>query len=256
MKKYLIDKHIYLFEFGDSNSRFGSNITVLIQNNSALLIDVAYAKYAIKLRNHLFQNGINNFTILLSHHHADHFEGCKCFSSSTTYASNLFLSDPQCHLQSDSFLKNFKPDKWLTENLCISFGSFKIKCFYTPGHNRCGFSFIISDKILHAGDLFFGNTKGLPSIPYLDESSTISEYIYSLEKIKNLYFETLIQGHGKFIVGRQHIQKEIDSRLHYLNKLRKLNGNITLTDCVLGDFNLYSGSEFHSKNCFRAKYNM
>ena len=179
---------------------------------------------------------------------------CKCFTNSTTYASNMFLTEAQIHLEPDDFLKNFVPDKWLTENLHLTFGSFELNCFYTPGHNRCGFSFLINNKILHAGDLFFTNLAGLQSIPYLDENSTVSEYIYSLKKINNLDFEILIQGHGKFIVGKQQIQKEINSRLYYLKKLKESKGNISLSDCLLGDVQLYSGTNFHADNCFRAKF--
>jgi glyoxylase-like metal-dependent hydrolase (beta-lactamase superfamily II) len=254
MRKSRIAEDIYLFEFNESNSNYGNNITALIQDNRALLIDVSYEKYAAVLRKYLLENGVTDFTILLSHHHEDHFDGCKCFDDAIFYASNLFLTDPQSHLESDVFLKNFKPDKWLTENLCISFGSCEVKCFYTPGHNRCGFSFLINNEILHASDLFFTNSEGLPSIPYLDDSSTVSEYIYSLNKIKSLDFEILIQGHGSFIVGGKQIQEEINNRFYYLKNLKVSKGDISLVDCLLGDVKSYSGTDFHTKNCILAKY--
>nr|WP_319269836.1 MBL fold metallo-hydrolase [uncultured Draconibacterium sp.] len=254
MRKSRIAENVYLFEFYESGSNYGNNITVLIQDDRALLIDVSYTKHARELRRYLFESGVADYTILLSHHHEDHFEGCKCFEDATCYASNLFLSDPQSHLESDNFLHSFVPDNWLTENLCIEFGHFDIKCFYTPGHNRCGFSFLICNRILHAGDLFFTNAKGLSSIPYLDFSSTISEYIYSLKKINNLKFETLIQGHGKFLTDEIQIQKEIDNRLYYLNQLKKSKGKILLRDCLLGDVEMYSGTNFHEHNCLLAGY--
>ena len=75
MKESLISENISLFEFNDSNSRFGNNITVLLQKDRALLIDVSYAKHATELKEYLCKKGITNFTILLSHHHEDHFDG-------------------------------------------------------------------------------------------------------------------------------------------------------------------------------------
>jgi len=181
MYESLVSENIYLFEFAENTSTYRNNITALLQNNRALLIDVSYARHTTELKRHLYKNGINNFTVLLSHHHEDHFDLCKCFLDSCTYASKFFLTDHQTHLETDNFLKKFKPDKWLVDNKTLRFGNFKIDFIYTPGHNKCGFSFLINDTILHAGDLIFENSKGLPSIPYLDENSTIDEYIYSLQ---------------------------------------------------------------------------
>jgi len=67
----------------------------------------------------------------------------------------------------------------------------------------------------------------------------------------NLNVENLIQGHGKCIFGKQHIQKEINDRLFYLNKLKKSDSNILLEDCLPEDTRPFSGADFHKKNCLQ-----
>uniref|UniRef100_UPI0032180AEC MBL fold metallo-hydrolase n=1 Tax=uncultured Draconibacterium sp. TaxID=1573823 RepID=UPI0032180AEC len=248
MKRIKIANNIYVFLFEDSNSDFSGTITALLEDDYAILIDVSYKKNAIQVKQFLNSMGIHRFLIFLTHHHEDHIDGCKCFPDMSIYASNLFLSDYQAHLQCDDFLKKLKPNNWILDGDSYKSKSYNIDFHFTPGHNICGFSFLINDKILHAGDLIFEDKFKKPSIPYLDGTSDISDYLYALNKIKELNFDVLIQGHGSPIFGRAKILKEIDDRCYYLNRINMGRGKVELEDCLKDEIERYSGHVFHEKN--------
>lgn len=240
--------NIIQYSFTKEKSEFPFNITVLLENKKAILIDTAYQQFAEIVKNDLVSKGISEFIIFVSHHHEDHFDGCKAFLDSITYASDLFEKDYQEHLQTDNFLKDFKPTYSLHNNESYQSHSFHIEFIYTPGHNICEYSFLINNKYLYAGDLIFYNKYGLPSIPYLDANSKISEYIESLEKIINLNPQNLLPGHGKCINSQDEIMKQIDEHLYYLNRIKEANGSIPIDDCLLHDKNEYCGLNFHESN--------
>lgn len=251
MKIVIIDKNIYQFTFTKKKSEFAYNITAIIDGKTAIIIDLAYEIYSEKVKKYLIRKGISTFTIFISHHHEDHFDGCKSFEESTIYASVLFKDDYQQHLQTDSFLKSFEPSMYLLDGDSYKTENFVVKYIYTPGHNKCGFSFLVNNRYLYVGDLIFYNKNGLPSIPYIDDNSTISEHISSLIKIKNLNPKFLLLGHGKYLYNKIEINKQIDDRLFYLKKIQESNGEIEINECLIENPTKYSGLNFHKSNLDR-----
>jgi glyoxylase-like metal-dependent hydrolase (beta-lactamase superfamily II) len=241
-----IEENIIQFTFVQENSEFPLNITALIDGSSAILIDVAYEQYATQVRNYLSQMGVSNFIIFISHHHEDHFDGCKSFTDCKTYASELFSEDHQEHLETDEY---FVDGRYYTSE------NFSIKFIYTPGHNKCEFSFIINEKYLYVGDLIFYNKHGLSSLPYLDDNSTISEYLGSLRKIMKIKHKHMLLGHGHYLDDASEIKKQIENRLYYLNKIQNSNGDTSLDDCLVNDKSEYSGLNFHKTNLIKNTLN-
>jgi len=243
-----IDKNVYQFTFVKDKSEFSCNITVFIDGKTAIIIDVAYKKYADYVKRYLSEKGIRESVTFISHHHEDHFDGCKSFKESKTFASKMFSDDYQEHLQNDDYLRTFEPDEFLIDGDYFITKNFKIKYIYTPGHNKCEFSFLINDKYLYAGDLIFYNKDGLPSIPYIDENSTVDEYIESLGKIKKIDSQYLLLGHGAYIDNKEKINRQIDDKLYYLQKIKSSNGSIDINECLVQDSTKYSGLNFHLMN--------
>jgi glyoxylase-like metal-dependent hydrolase (beta-lactamase superfamily II) len=246
-----IEENIIQFTFVKENSEFPLNITTLIDGSSAIIIDVAYEQYATQVRNYLSQMGVSNFIIFISHHHEDHFDGCKSFTDCKTYASELFSDDYQEHLETDEYLKSFRPDEYFTDSSYYTTKNFSIKFIYTPGHNKCEFSFLINEKYLYIGDLIFYNKHGVPSLPYLDNNSTISEYLESLRKIMKIKHNHILLGHGHFLNDEAEIKKQIENRLYYLVKIQNFNGDTSLDDCLVNDKSKYSGLNFHKTNLMK-----
>ena len=78
---------------------------------------------------------------------------------------------------------------------------------------------MVKEKYFYVGNLIFYNKNGLPSIPYIDTNSTISEYIKSLIIIKKINPGCLLLGHGKYL-DKKKGEKQIKDRLFYLRKLQ------------------------------------
>lgn len=246
-----IEKDIIQFTFIKESSVFPLNITALIDGNSAILIDLAYEKYAQQVKDYLSKIGISTFVIFISHHHEDHFDGCKSFPDSKTYGSELFCKDHQEHLEADEYLKSFKPNEFFIDGRYYFTEKFRIKYIYTPGHNICEFSFLINETYLYVGDLIFYNKHGVSSLPYLDANSTINEYLESLRKIMKIKHKYMLLGHGHYLKDESEIRKEIENRLYYLEKIQNSNGEIAIEDCLINDKSDYSGLNFHTTNLLK-----
>jgi len=248
MEPVRITKDIYQFTFINEKSDFPINITALIDGVRVILIDTGYKRFAGQVKKYFLQKGISNFVIFLSHHHEDHFDGCKSFDGSKTYASSHFRDDFQQHLQSDEYLKNFQPDEYILDGGSFSTDNFEIEYIYTPGHNKCEFSFLINEKYFYAGDLIFYNKYGLPSIPYLDGNSTVKEYLNSLKIINVINPEYILLGHGHYLFEKTDMIRQIENRIFYLEKIQAAACEIPVQDCLKGDTADYCGLNFHTGN--------
>lgn len=150
--------------------------------------------------------------VLMTHLHFDHFwfldEYLKEFQ---TY---VYVQEGAQHKFNDSELngsvlvrKNFQIN---IEESSIKFyknrlrlGDFDCKIIETPGHTSDGVCVLIDDK------LFTGDTIFIDAIGRMDlKDSSREQMIESLEKIKNLNFETAYPGHYDF-ASREQIIKTI-----------------------------------------------
>ena len=82
---------------------------------------------------------------------------------------------------------------------------------HTPGHSKDGISVLVEeDRVLFAGDVF------LP-VPYIVDGD-ISEMRNSLELLKHIGLENVIQGHGDIIL-RGEVETFIEENNSYLDAL-------------------------------------
>ena len=248
MKIYSIDENITQYTFHEAIARYPFNIVVLQDGETAILIDTAYEQHAAQVKALLEEKGIREFIILLSHHHEDHFEGCKSFPDCQTYASELFAEDHQDHLQADEFMREFKPTQTIVDGEVLKLGSFEIKCYAMPGHNQAEISYLINNQILFVGDLIFENKAGLPSLPYLDDHSRAETYIDSLQLIREINPKVVLQGHGRPLDNPAEINKQIENRIFYLRKIQNAKNDLPLADCLPDEEDQYSGLNFHPLN--------
>lgn len=248
MEKTNVTECISVYSFIEEKSIFPFNITVIEKNDIAILIDPGYVRFSEKVKKELEERNVKIEAILISHHHEDHFAGCEIFTDTATYAGEGFKYDYQEHLEYNSFLKNFRPKFVFNETQELQIENIRIKVIKTPGHNKCGYSFLIDDSILFVGDLIIYDTNNKPSLPYLDDHSTVDEHIKSLEVLKNLKPEVLLVGHGKPITNKNDIQEEIDDRLYYLSKLKINSFDDDIDDFLLTTKEDYCGLNFHEMN--------
>jgi len=248
LKIHELGAGIFLYFFQNETTEFPCNITVFRESQSAVIVDLGYQNYADLVRRDLSEKGVVEFTGFISHHHEDHFDGCKSFSDSNIYASGQFEEDHQTHLEGDEYLKSFTPDFALVDGQTYTIGQFRVKCYKTPGHNKCGFSFLVNETYLHVGDLMFSDKEGMPSIPYIDQNSTVNEYISSMELIRSLHPKQLLQGHGLPLFDEQTIEQRISDQLFYLEKIQKAQSVPSVEKCIRREKSGYSGLNFHVSN--------
>lgn len=248
MKKIEISEDIYQYTFVEEKSIFPFNIIAVIDDKIAFLIDPGYVIFTEQVKADLESQNIEVIGILISHHHEDHFAGCELFPDVKTFGSPGFDSDFQEHLQPNEYLNSFQPEVTFDKEKFIKTVKHSIKALRTPGHNKCAYSFHINEKILFVGDLIIYDKSGKPTIPYMDDNSTIDEHIYSLDMIKLLNPDILIMGHGEPITNKNDILEAIDDRLYYLHKLKSIPFDDDIDDFLLTTSEEYAGLNFHEKN--------
>ena len=65
----------YVFKNSDTNPHIDLNITVILNGDRAVLIDVGYPRHARLVREDLSLKGISVEKIIISHYHPDHAAG-------------------------------------------------------------------------------------------------------------------------------------------------------------------------------------
>jgi len=91
------------------------------------------------------------------------------------------------------------------------------------------------------------------SIPYIDDNSTVTQFLEGLKKIKSLNSEIMIPGHGDFIEGEEKINEILDDYIYYAEKVIETSGNASVKDCVKGNVERFSYKRFHDINKTRVK---
>ena len=211
---HVFDCHVYLIDGGDEialvDSGAGLGVREILSNVKSIGLDRE------KIRK-----------ILLTHHHADHSGGCKRF---------LDRLDTQVYLNTDgiSFVEAgdeermgltvakrsgiYSPDyrfepftvaQPLQDGDTVPVGRHTLRAHHVPGHSPDSTCFLMDTgavAALFSGDVvFFGGRIGL-----LNRSgSNLEEYRNSFGRIASLEFDSLLPGHGLFVLrgGRGHVEQ-------------------------------------------------
>ncbi len=164
--------------------------------------------------------------VINTHYHADHSWGNCYFPGSIVIAHNLcrtlleergIPSMEEARSQNNSFDKS----KIILPQMTFEDGGLSLKVdkktltlIPLPGHSADGIGVLSEeDRILFSGDVFM-------PIPYLVDGD-FEATINSLELIRTMGLENIVQGHGEVIL-RGEVDETINSHLAYLSEIRKI----------------------------------
>ena len=209
---HLFDCNIYLIDGGDELALVDSGAGVEVK---LLLANVR-------------QEGLERERIgkiLLTHHHADHSGGCAHLLErleAETYLHKKgvdFVEDgdedrmgltvaKRCGVYSPSYVyRPFDVGHPLEDQETVSVGRHTLRAYHVPGHSPDATCYLMETEggaVFFTGDVvFFGGRIGL-----LNRSgSNLEEYRNSFPKIAALEFESLLPGHGVFVLkgGKRHV---------------------------------------------------
>ncbi len=251
LNKTTVTDAITLYTFTDKEAKHADTISVIVQDNQALLIDVAYPEYAERVAVDLQEQGIIPEVVVLSHYHPDHVSGLVVFPQCEIYADEHYVYNyGNCKIWAPDFIY-IKPKFFIQEGDGMSFGKFNLEFYRAPGHCRCGVIASITEDILHTGDIIMITRDGKNSLPYITDGGSFEDHIRSLELIKKLDPETILVPHGGMIKGKETIADLVEERLYYLHKTFESKGQLPLQQCLPKDVSTYEHLEFHDLNLIR-----
>ncbi|MCP4221184.1 MAG: MBL fold metallo-hydrolase [bacterium] len=250
MKKIPVVDSIDLYEFTAKNEPHQSCITVITQNDHALIIDPTYPEYIARVKTILEQEGKKPAIIVLSHYHPDHVSGCAILPQCKIHASEFYESNHgNCKIWEPDFIY-IRPRLLLRDKDTLAFGKFSLKFIHAPGHSKCSLIIMLTDTIVHAGDLIMNTVDNKTSLPIITDGGNFREHITSLEALKALNPETILVPHGGAI-KKEDINDMIDDRLYYLKNTAGSRGALPLQKCLKNDISTYDQLEFHDTNLIR-----
>jgi len=210
----------YVFSLSSHGLAFDMNVTIVIDGEKALLIDVGYLDQATDVKEMLDKRNIEVTDVILSHYHPDHSAGISVFSDATLYCSKDYeVNYKNCSEIWDTETAYKQADKIVGSGDVISFGRHNIQVFDTPGHSICGLTTIIDDQFVHVGDLIMVDEHEIPALPLVCSDGGIHEHIHSLEWLRAYADRTFVLPHGKQITSTDAVLTAIDSREKYLKSL-------------------------------------
>lgn len=138
--------------------------------------------------------------VILTHGHIDHIQYIEEYDSLNVpiYMNKLTMDFLQDSDKNASALFD-KPQTFKIKNARfvdegeITLLGTKVKCIFTPGHTIDGVCYLFSDGTLFSGDTLFSICVGRMDLI----SSSESDMIESLRKLKNVKFKLLCAGHGR-----------------------------------------------------------
>ncbi len=186
-----------------------SNVYLLIENNTAILIDASISDEVIRI---LDARGISLSAVLLTHGHFDHTFALNdlyekyCMTIAIDICDLPMLND--AYLSAHTFFYgsdlHFVPRKTADQLLCtekmtdsLEIGPFSIKILNTPGHTDGSICYFINNHIF-TGDTIFANGYGSTSFP----GGSDEKMIRSLKMLSETIPDDAIiyPGHGDLAV--------------------------------------------------------
>ena len=194
---------------------FQSTNSFLIENAGVgILVDAGfYSKASL----HFLEGSLNHFkvsffkAVLLTHTHNDHCEGLDLLSHAFPDLS-IYV-----HSQEYRRIERFKNLKALEDKRSLMVGDKVIQALHTPGHSPGHLSFYLPEAALAlAGDLVAGKGSSWIGKP----EGKLSDYLESIEKLRQLKLKQLAPGHGEVI--KEPYNKLNEVRTHRLARLEQI----------------------------------
>jgi glyoxylase-like metal-dependent hydrolase (beta-lactamase superfamily II) len=164
--------------------------------------------------------------LVYTHYHADHVYGAGQFPHATISAHALTrelliekgfdaLAEAKSQAPELADVELILPTVVFDSGeLTLHLGRKTLRLFHSPGHTPDSIAvYVVEDKVLFAADTM------LP-VPTIFDGDLIT-LVNSLERLKELPIESIIQGHGEVIL-RGEVTSRIDQAVAYLNKIQEL----------------------------------
>lgn len=165
------------------------------ESGEALVVDPGC--YNKRLKTILNEEGITKLRyILLTHGHFDHISGVGDLRADFGGEVVIHREDEACLYNKDESLASkfhFSQNDVMADIVLdgceeLSFGDYKIKVIYTPGHTKGSVCYAVSD-MLFSGDTLFKGTVGRTDFPggSYDQMMDSMKKLYSLTEDYNVY---------------------------------------------------------------------
>ncbi len=224
-----LTKEIYLVgsgEFGLSHD-FDCNIYVIDAGDGLIMVDSGAGLGVEEVMDNLSRDGLNKSVrwLLLTHAHADHAGGAHAFRQ--RFRCTVVAGAPEAGViergeekelgldvakrsgfySPDYVFNPCKVDLPVNHGNLLRLGNVSVKVLNVRGHSpgsMCYFCEIAGKKVLFTGDVVFA--KGVIGLLNY-EGSSLGEYRRCLPLLRGLGVETLLPGHGIFVLrgGQRHI---------------------------------------------------
>jgi glyoxylase-like metal-dependent hydrolase (beta-lactamase superfamily II) len=138
--------------------------------------------------------------ILITHGHADHYEGAHTLAHFTGAPILAWSREGLPGV-----------DEELADQQLIDCGPDRLRVIHTPGHRFDHVCFLLEEaRVLFAGDL----VAGVGTVVIIPPEGSINAYLRSLRRLLTLDLALMLPGHGPFIAAPQaKLQEYIDHRL-------------------------------------------
>lgn len=223
MQRERVTEDVYIFI---SDLYVEVSATVVITPEGAMVVDtLPFPQETQQVRDFALRRSSRIRYVVNTHHHADHVYGSYMFPEAELIAHRLCReillkageeSLAQAKAQTPALLQVQLriPQLVFDTDLLLRMGHKTIHLTHAPGHSPDGvFIHIREDKVLVASDV-------VTPVPLLVQGD-LDELIRSLEWIKTLNLDTVIQGHGGVLL-RGEIEETVDASVNYVTTIRSM----------------------------------
>ena len=220
-----VSEEIFLF----TSDRYAlvNSIAVLTERGTVVVDALPFPDEARQIARFLeIRSGMGFYSLILTHHHMDHVYGLYAFPEQLDVISSELCRQKLLDIGESSLEQARESDPAFEEvqlrlptvtfdtgEFIVDAGNRTFKLFPLPGHTPDNIGvFIEEDEVLITGD-------AVMAIPIIADGDWEQE-IQTLEYIKELQPDTVVQGHGEVIL-RGEVDVVMDLYIDYLNCVRE-----------------------------------
>ena len=223
LKRDRISEGIYVFTSGLYAE---VTATVVFTDEGAILVDtLPFPQETRQIRDFVAHRRSQVGYVVNTHSHADHIYGTYLFPEAVVIAHYQCRRLMERH--AEAALEQAKeqtpaladvqiryPELLFNEGMTLRFGGKTIELRHAPGHSKDVITVhVVEDRLLVASD-------AVMPVPYV-VGGDLDDMIHSLQTLKTLSLENLVQGHGEVLL-RGEIEETLDAGIHYLRTVDRL----------------------------------
>jgi glyoxylase-like metal-dependent hydrolase (beta-lactamase superfamily II) len=223
LKRDRISEGIYVFTSGLYAE---VTATVVFTDEGAILVDtLPFPQETRQIRDFVAHRRTKVGYVVNTHSHADHIYGTYLFPEAVVIAHYQCRRLMERH--AEAALEQAKeqtpaladvqiryPELLFNEGMTLRFGGKTIELRHAPGHSKDVITVhVVEDRLLVASD-------AVMPVPYV-VGGDLDDMIHSLQTLKSLSLENLVQGHGEVLL-RGEIEETLEAGIHYLRTVDRL----------------------------------